>query len=412
MSRRASRLFAGVLFSLLFTLVLLEAGARVYFAATIGPRLLMYGTRWYRSGLDMLRDEHGVQTHLNDVGGYREYDPYAVGGYSKFFPNEIRFTPSPDRRGSYPVHINKEGFRGADFTVEKPPDTIRVLALGASSTMGYHDRDDETYPYYLERMLNERAGSGKRFEVINFGIPHATTNNILALFLSEGVRLAPDFVTFYEGANDSVIIERGKPGVADRAWKVLQDRILVADFINYALRLGGQDESYGWSDELAERRSRAFIANVDALYRECRRRGIRLIVATQQLKSELVSPDRMKGLTYDDEVRMVRDMVGRGEIGPRPAPWDLVHPVPALLAVFNSPRVMLIHARVMDALRTWAASHPDVGFVDVIKLLDQDRDLLLNWVHLRAEANHKIAEALAAEVSTELGTAQVAGNAS
>ena len=45
-----------------------------------------------------------------------------------------------------------------------------------------------------------------RFEVINFGVPHATTDNIPGMFLAEGVSLSPSVVTFCEGANDSAVI--------------------------------------------------------------------------------------------------------------------------------------------------------------------------------------------------------------
>ena len=31
---------------------------------------------------------------------------------------------------------------------------IRIVTLGASSTFVFHDRDNETYPYYLEQILN------------------------------------------------------------------------------------------------------------------------------------------------------------------------------------------------------------------------------------------------------------------
>lgn len=392
------RFLGAVLFSALFTLLLLEAVVRGYFATQVGPRLWLYGTRWKVVAADLSKDR-SVSTHLRTVGGYREYDPTLHGSYAKYFPNEVRFTPSPDRREYYEARINNQGFRGADFTTEKPPDTFRILTMGASSTFGYHDRDDETYPYYLGQILNQRAAGSKHFEVINFAVPHAASNNILAMFLAEGVQLAPDLVTFYEGANDAVIVERAEPGLVGRGWEALRQWSLAAEFINYSLRLGVVNEHYTWSDELAERRTKAFLANLESLRQECRQRGIRLVVATQQMKSELVKPEDMKGLTYDDEVRMVRERVARGEIGPsRPAPWVVVQPIGALLAVFYSPRVMLIHSRLMNEERAWAAAHPDVGFVDVVKALDQDRDLLANWVHLRAEANRKIAEALAPEI--------------
>jgi hypothetical protein len=55
----------------------------------------------------------------------------------------------------------------------------------------------------------------------------------------------------------------------------------------------------------------------------------------------------------------------------------------------------------MDDLRAWA-SREQVPLVDVIRELDGNRDLMVNWVHLRGEANAIIARALAREIRTQL----------
>ena len=394
MARVRPRLIFAWLFSICLTLFLMEVAVRGYFATKVGPRLLLYGTRWRSNTEEAMHNTPSAGVHMNEFGGYSAYDAAST-GYSKYFPNEVKYTESPDRKGTYRVRINNQGFRGADFATEKAPGTFRILTLGASSTFGYHDRDDETYPYYLEKFLNERS-HGRHFEVINFGIPHATSQNILALFLAEGVPLHPDLVTFYEGANDAGVVDVGVPTLPRRVWDGLRQVSLTAEFLNYTLRIGVTNEAYMWGEELAERRAKAFLANLDLLHEECRKRGIRMLVSTQQMKSQRVRP---KGVTYDEEVQMVRDMVARGEIGPsHPLPWSLLNPWQGILAVLNAPRMMLIHAHIMNALRGWAPQHPDVEFVDGIHVLDQDRNLLANWVHLRAEGNAKLADALANEI--------------
>lgn len=195
------------------TLLLMERTVRAFFATRVGNRIFLYGTPWFRQ-LRIPAPEQSVQIHRNKVGDYQPYAPYRAGTYSKYFPYETKVSDSPDHHEVYPVRINNHGFRGKDFAIEKSPGTLRVLTLGSSSTFGYHDRDDETYPYYLEQLLNESPWDGMRFEVINFGIPHATSDNIVAMFLAEGVQLDPDVVTLYEGANDSAVLERGEPSVA------------------------------------------------------------------------------------------------------------------------------------------------------------------------------------------------------
>src|SRR6185295_7016799 len=155
---------------------------------------------------------------------------------------------NPDGHGQFPVRINNHGFRGGDFTIDKPPGTFRILTLGASSTFGYHDRDDETYPVLLERQLNRTADDGRRYEVINFGVPHATTDNTLALFLAEGVALSPDLVTFYEGANDAAVIEP-RDGPLSVGWReTLADHLLLGALLDRIVpSTDAADADWWWS---------------------------------------------------------------------------------------------------------------------------------------------------------------------
>jgi len=389
-----------------------ELAVRAFFAVKMGPRVFLYGTPWHRnvvSAADPL--PRSVQSHHNDVGAYTGYALGAT-SYSKYFPGEEKWTESPDRKTGYRARINNHGFRGADFTVEKPPGTVRVLTLGASSTFGYHDRDDETYPVYLQQDLQRAVGDTPRFEVINFAIPHSTTDNMIAMLTAEGLALSPDVVTFYEGANDSALIEP-REGKAVEGWRerMIRWSLLAAVVDRMVPQSEATDTAWWWSEELAHRRSRAFLANMNRLAAICREHGIRLIVATQQFKSTLIPEDHMHGLTYDQEVEVLRGMLARGEIGPKqPEAAQAVLKLRAdgweplavrLLTGLEPPRAMLVHAVVMNDLRAWAPQ-AGVGFVDVIHELDGNRDLLVNWVHLLPAANAMIANALAREILREL----------
>ncbi len=411
---------------LALNLFVLELATRAWFAWRLGPRILAYGTRWHRSEPSKDAFPGSVQSHHNDFGAFKAYDPDAA-GYSKYFPGDRKWTDSPDRGERWPVRINNRGFRGADFEIEKAPGTIRILTMGASSTFGYHDRDDETYPFLLERELERRAGPGRRIEVINFAIPHAMTDNVLAMFLAEGVALRPDLVTFYEGANDAAVIEPRPGTTAVRSLRQrLADVSLLAALYDSVAPPPGADEldvEWWWSDELAKRRSDHFVGNLKRLADECAKRGIALVVATQQFQSTLLSDEERRATTYDAEVEIVRRKVAAGEMGPssrsvrvggKPGEvTDLVldlrkagqDPMAARhLAGFDPPRAMLVHARLMDDLRTWAGSPGSgVTLVDTIRALDPHRDWMVNWVHLEGRANAVIAEALADAITPMLG---------
>jgi lysophospholipase L1-like esterase len=398
-------------------LLLVELGLRAYFATKIGPSVLLYGTPWQRNWIETPpvpeRDPlaASAQRHGNVVGDDRAYAPGAT-GYSKYFPHEKKWTQRPDGTGAIPTTINAEGFRGADFTIDKQPGTIRILTMGASSTFGYHDRDDETYPFLLERDLQATAPPGVKYEVINFAIPHATTDNVLAMLRNEGLRLSPDVVTFYEGANDCAAIEpRGGPqqeGFLDRA---VRRSVLIAMLDRIVPRSNAVDADWWWSEEQGARRARGFVHNLVRLRDLCREHGIVFIVATQQFRSTLIPTEQLHGMTYDQELAFVREQVAAGKIGPHQMPisekaFDLRlkaddELAPRMVAMLYPPRVMLVHAQAMAELRAWAA-RDDVPLADVIHALDGDRDLMVNWVHLTAAANAIVARELAGVIREQL----------
>ncbi|MDH3521196.1 MAG: SGNH/GDSL hydrolase family protein [Myxococcales bacterium] len=397
----------------------LEAGTRVYFASRGGSQILWYGTQRFRDQQQRIVDaskrnfershSKSVSVHRHEVGRYADYAPDQLGSYAKYLPHQKKSLHSTVTGKMTDARINNHGFRGADFTLEKPDGVVRVVALGASSTFGYGSRDDETYPRKLEEMLNQRAPEGTRFEVLNLGIPHATSDHILSLFLAEGLQLDPDFVILYAGANDSALKE--KPGGVGGLWSALSERLLLIRFADQMLGSAVPGSVEIWSDAYAERRQHVFLRNVEALRAACAERGIRFIAVTQQATSIAVPLAELKGLSYEDEVRLVRERVARGVVGSHDSmkTWrDLAGRVARLpvgqgaaerkrLANLDKTRIFLIHARLMQGLREWARGR-EVGFVDGIAILDDARDLLISWVHLHPEANQKLARALADEI--------------
>ncbi len=223
---------------------ILEVGTRIYFSTQIGAQILLYGTPAYRvreqirEATDRAETEEAekslARVHRGHVGAYRRYVAGQSGSYSKYLPNQTKLLYSEITGELEAIRINNHGFRGKDFSVSKSPGVIRVLALGGSSTFGYRSQDHETYPHVLERLLNERGPADQRFEVINFGVPHATSEHIVSLFLAEGVALAPEFVTLYAGANDSAIID-AVHGYWGELWLAFCERLLILNFADHLL---------------------------------------------------------------------------------------------------------------------------------------------------------------------------------
>ncbi len=378
---------------LLIPLVGIEILLRIFFAFQVGPDVLLYGIKSsrYQSVFDPVgsaeRKEgvnHTVDAHNVVVHGYWKYSPY-------------QDAVDHDEQGKvFKVTINSHGFRGSDFETEKKPGTLRVVTLGASSTFGYHDRDDETYPRYLQDTLTAHlrelpSAKYADVEVINLAIAHLTSDEIRSLFDSEALPLRPDVVTFYEGINDAHVETQALGAVGKtRQWvesvipvKPVYDN-LRARLITVAL-IGNLHSTLSRRFSAGEIRLHEqgkvehFMGNVEAIERECRANGILFVAVSQQAKSQLIDRDKMKGLTYGQEVELLRARLasdGKLPMGGR----DL-----------------LTHARLMDALRQWADSS-GVAFADVIQALDQDRDQLQTWVHLTPAGNRIAASAIAQEI--------------
>jgi len=371
--------------------LLAEVGARIYFALDIGPRVLLYGTDWYRNvdpgELDK-RPGLSEKEKQSAAAEWARQDSVEVhqksfGTYTKFFPREKKTTKDVDSGERIPVEINSRGFRGGEFTTAKAPGVVRVLTLGASSTFGYYNRDDETYPVRLEERLNELCGGEPRFEVINFAIPHAGSANIAAMFLAEGIALGPDVVTFYEGRNDSTLL-RTHSGVLGKIHSVLVHRILLVAFIDQVVvgeRASVTDHSLKLGP-LSERVGRGFLENLTAILDASRSAGIQLVVANQQATSKSPLPGAqherlaLRGVTFDQEADEIQRRVQRSEN----------------VTIFEFS--LLVHRRLMQDLKQWASAR-NVPFVDVIDALDRDRHHLISWVHLHAEANRVVAARLA-----------------
>ena len=76
----------------------------------------------------------------------------------------------------------------------KSDDTFRILCLGGSILSAVGVENDETFAYYLDQLLNKRI-NGKKFEVINAGVPGWELFEFYTYFKNEGYKFSPDLVT-------------------------------------------------------------------------------------------------------------------------------------------------------------------------------------------------------------------------
>lgn len=97
---------------------------------------------------------------------------------------------------------NSLGYRNEEFTVEKPPGTIRILAMGGSTThmWPFIKNPKDTWVALLEEKL--RQVFGNKIQVVNAGLPNATTAELLAGYVFRHRFLKPDIVIIHTGGND------------------------------------------------------------------------------------------------------------------------------------------------------------------------------------------------------------------
>ena len=132
-------------------------------------------------------------------------------------------------------------------------------------------------------------------------------------------------------------------------------------------------------------RSKEFLVDLEQIRRLTEERGIPFIVISQQANSKswygMPEEERMKleGVTYQDEVDQIQALIASGE------------------SISGYEFNFLVHDRLMRDLETWAKEH-QLPYVDFKSILDEQRHLMMSWVHLGPEANRIMASVLAEEI--------------
>ena len=124
------------------------------------------------------------------------FDPPSV----TLFPR-YRFPPNVTTVGK--LVTNGFGLRGRPLSLAKPPRTIRIAFLGASTTIGYH-YFAFSYPERVVAWLNRFAEANHydvRFEMLNGGREGINSHDVARILKDELLPLDPDLAVYYEGAN-------------------------------------------------------------------------------------------------------------------------------------------------------------------------------------------------------------------
>jgi len=100
------------------------------------------------------------------------------------------------------IRINSLGFRSPEIVVPKPPDTVRLAFLGASTTYCAEVSGNEAaWPEQVWRKL-EQALPGVKLDYVNAGVPGYGVGTSQMNLERRVAPLAPDVIVYYEATND------------------------------------------------------------------------------------------------------------------------------------------------------------------------------------------------------------------
>jgi hypothetical protein len=101
------------------------------------------------------------------------------------------------------LRTNDFGWRGPDIAVRKPPRTVRIAFVGASTTIGPH-AEPYSYPELVGFWLKKWADTHRlnvSFEIVNAAREGLTSRSFQAIVRQELLPIEPDLVVYYEGSN-------------------------------------------------------------------------------------------------------------------------------------------------------------------------------------------------------------------
>jgi hypothetical protein len=256
-----------------------------------------------------------------------------------------------DAAGCVQYRINAQGYRGADFSLDKPARTFRIVLLGDSFTFGEGTPEAQIYPTLLAAELAARRIDGRRVEVVNLGVPGDDLGDALVTYQGFARRLHPDWVVLQWNTNDF-------PSSA-----VKQDHLRLIGAWHRALF--ARAESLRWSHLLS------------FVYTRLRAWQIsRALIATTREDAEAGRHELAK-------IGRLRSLAERDGAG------FMLLAFPELIRLDAHP-----YAAILELLREYCRSE-GIPVIDLLPALSVHRDREL-WVHETDHHPNRIAHAIAA----------------
>jgi hypothetical protein len=103
-------------------------------------------------------------------------------------------------------HINNDGLHEEiDYSIEKPPNTFRIVTVGDSFTFGLFLDTQKSWPRQLQKIINT-SRCKQKIEVINLGLGRYDAQYEAERFVRKGVKYNPDLVLWLLKDNEFLYI--------------------------------------------------------------------------------------------------------------------------------------------------------------------------------------------------------------
>ena len=274
------------------------------------------------------------------------------------------------------LSINRWGFRGADLPRVKPPGTVRVAAVGDSTTFGMEAATDEAV--WVARMTAQlnAPDTGLHYDALNAAVPGYMLETSRLCLAERVAPFDPDVVVIYQAAAD--IAAHGQRQFPPQVQESDSSASLARFAQRYCLLLNlirvntvaftARNTAPRRHEQLDERGVEAYADEVRATVELCRQRGWRVLLCT--CPRAFGDPD---------------------------APADQY--VLAQTALANNPVLSLAglndaYDRYNDAVRA-VARESDVALVDLDRLVPKRREYFVDSVHLNDAGHDLVGEAVA-----------------
>ena len=130
---------------------------------------------------------------------------------------------------------NSLGYRTPEIALKKPSGVYRIVVFGSSNTMGHGVDDGAVYPRLLEQWLSERAGPGRRVEVVNLAVAGESPSRRLQRLREEGGRYQADWILCDASPLDHALEEDHLEEIVRRSSEIE----IPFDYVRKALKRAG-----------------------------------------------------------------------------------------------------------------------------------------------------------------------------